>query len=198
MRPQQDFFDALYKEEDPFGYRSSWYEARKRQILLATLPKAHFDHGWEIGCSNGELTAALAPRCNSLLATDISPRAVQLATERNAGYPNVRVEQGAHPEDWPQQVFDLIVLSEVGYYLSAHRLEEVVSKIRGSLAPEGLLVACHWLEPFPHASLHCRQVHESIGRTLSYPLAYQYNDSDFLLQAWSSNFRSPAQIEGLK
>src|SRR5690606_41113548 len=52
--------------DDPFGYRTRWYEQRKRDLLLAVLPWPGFGRGWEIGCANGELTHALAGRCGSL------------------------------------------------------------------------------------------------------------------------------------
>ncbi len=63
MSAVQQYFGAIYRDDDPFGYRERWYEARKRDLLLASLPRARFAHAWELGCSNGELTAALAPRC---------------------------------------------------------------------------------------------------------------------------------------
>ncbi|WP_430997563.1 SAM-dependent methyltransferase, partial [Klebsiella pneumoniae] len=71
----QPYFDDLHEQEDPFGYRSRWYEERKRALLLASLSQRQFARGWELGCSNGVLTEALAARCERLLATDISPRA---------------------------------------------------------------------------------------------------------------------------
>ncbi|TGS11697.1 SAM-dependent methyltransferase, partial [Mesorhizobium sp. M1C.F.Ca.ET.187.01.1.1] len=71
----QPYFDELHEQEDPFGYRSRWYEERKRALLLASLSQRQFHRGWELGCSNGVLTEALAGRCERLLATDISPRA---------------------------------------------------------------------------------------------------------------------------
>ena len=73
------YFDTLYQQEDPFEYRTRWYEARKRALTLASLPRDHYLRGWELGCSNGVLTAALAPRCAQLLATDLSEQAVTAA-----------------------------------------------------------------------------------------------------------------------
>ncbi|NLW96886.1 MAG: SAM-dependent methyltransferase, partial [Xanthomonadaceae bacterium] len=50
------YFEQVWQQgDDPFGYRSRWYEARKRDLLLATLPRPLFERGWEIGCANGEL-----------------------------------------------------------------------------------------------------------------------------------------------
>lgn len=80
-----EHFEQMYADEDPFGYRSRWYEQRKRDILLGALPYARFARGWEFGCSNGELTAQLAPRCDTLLATDLSQQAVSFGERARAG-----------------------------------------------------------------------------------------------------------------
>lgn len=45
----QPYFDDLHEQEDPFGYRSRWYEERKRALLLASLSQRQFARGWELG-----------------------------------------------------------------------------------------------------------------------------------------------------
>lgn len=189
--------DALHADPDPFGFRTRWYEQRKRAIVLATLPHARYGRGWEIGCSNGELAAALAARCDTLLATDLSPRAVALARARNQALPHVRIEQAEHPRDWPDGQFDLIVLGEVGYYLAPDALAQTIRRGRASLAPGGVFVACHWLRPFAGASCGGDEVQARVASGLGLPLAYRYRDGDVLLEAWSDDTRTPADREGL-
>ena len=46
------------------------------------MNQQRFGACWELGCSNGELTAALATRCTRILATDGSARAVGEARPR--------------------------------------------------------------------------------------------------------------------
>src|SRR5690606_6494758 len=108
--------------DDPFGYRTRWYEQRKRELLLAVLPWPGFGRGWEIGCANGELTHALAGRCKALLGTDLHPRAVAAARARCSALAHVEVRQMEHPREWPDDHFDLVVVGEVGYYLDAPSL----------------------------------------------------------------------------
>ena len=63
MKDTRPVFDRLFEaSEDPWGFRTRWYEARKRSITLACLPEAHYQNAYEPGCANGELAAALAPR----------------------------------------------------------------------------------------------------------------------------------------
>ncbi|WCE03872.1 class I SAM-dependent methyltransferase [Pseudoxanthomonas sp. JBR18] len=191
-------FDAIHAQLDPFGYRTRWYERRKRDLVLACLPQPSFSRGWEIGCSMGELSAALAARCDALLATDASSNALFQARARHGALANVRFEQAIHPGDWPTGAFDLIVLSEIGYYLAPSLLVETIERIGASLTPDGVLVACHWKPAFEGAYQDGAQVHQEIGRTLALPAGFRYEDSDFLLEGWSQVSTSVAQREGLR
>ncbi|WP_055026716.1 class I SAM-dependent methyltransferase [Xanthomonas euvesicatoria] len=193
-----DYFDSIYQQQDPFGYGTRWYEKRKRAILLATLPRQGFARGWELGCSNGEATCGLAARCERLLATDMSAAAVHHAKQRVGERSNVEIVQACHPQHWPVGSFDLIVLSEIGYYLAAPELDELIERLQQALTPEGLLVACHWKHPFEQAQQDGIAVHACIARRLTLPLSYRYEDSDFLLEAWTAQPLSVAQHEGLR
>ncbi|UKE46292.1 class I SAM-dependent DNA methyltransferase [Xanthomonas cerealis] len=198
MSSVQEYFGAIYRHDDPFGYRERWYEARKRALLLASLPRARFERGWELGCSNGELTAALAPRCDALLATDLSERAVVLAAQRNAQSAHVLVQQAEHPRSWPPGRFDLIVFSEVGYYLPLPLLQDCIQRLRASLTEHGVLVACHWLHPFVQACMDGGAVHACLAQTLQLPRLLRYEDDDMLLEAWSATPYSVAAVERLR
>ena len=134
MNPSiESYFERLYQHDDPYGYRHRWYEMRKRQLLLACLPRPRFATCWEFGCSNGELSAALAARCDTLLATDGNVRAAALANQRLADFPHAHAQHALHPRDWPQGRFELIVFSEVGYFLPLDDLRECVRRMRTSL-----------------------------------------------------------------
>ncbi|KLD71155.1 class I SAM-dependent DNA methyltransferase [Xanthomonas pisi] len=193
-----DYFDGIYQSHDPFGYGTRWYEKRKRDILLATLPRMGFARGWELGCSNGEATRGLAARCERLLATDMSQAAVEQARQRVGERSNVEIVQACHPQQWPVGRFDLVVLSEVGYYFAAAELDDLVARLQLALTPDGLLVACHWKHPFEQAQQDGIAVHACLAGLLSLPLSYRYEDSDFLLEAWTAQPLSVAQQEGLR
>lgn len=197
MRVIEQYFDELYRQDDPYGYRDRWYEQRKRQLLLACLPQRRFGAAWEVGCSNGELTAALAERCDTVLATDISPRAVQLAQERTAARGNVTVQQASHPREWPPGQFDLIVFSEIGYFLTAAALDQCIARLRESLTSQGVLVACHWQHPFAEACLPGSEVHRRLHASIGLPQMFRYRDADMFLEGWSSVRESVAAREGL-
>ena len=194
------YFDALYGDnDDPYALRTRWYELRKRNALLAALPKARYRAGYEPGCGAGELTAALAPRCDALLASDFNDGALTAARVRVAGLTNVRVQKHDLPADWPhaQGPFDLIVLSEVGYFLDADAMRAVARACRDSLDADGTLVACDWRRDFDARVLPTDTVHALLS-DLGLERLVRHEEDDFLLQVWSRDARSVAEQEGIR
>ena len=141
-------FDALHAGgADHWSVLSSVYERDKRAVTLAALRRGVYPRGLEAGCAIGVLTAELAPRCQQLLALDVSPTAVERARARLAGQPHVRVEAAELPGGWPPGAFDLIVLSELLYFLSAEEVAEVSRRAAASLAPGGHCLLVNWTGP---------------------------------------------------
>jgi len=149
--------NSLYATtQDPWDYTTSWYELRKRQITVACLPEERYRRCYEPGCSIGELTKVLAPRCAELLATDGAATAVQLAREATQGLGHVRDEHAVLPQELPGGSFDLIVLSELLYFFPDEHLPGLVDVIAGRLASDGDLVAvhCNAMESCAGAGVH--------------------------------------------
>ena len=197
---QRPYFDALYAaSDDPYASRQRWYEARKRAVLLAALPQARFRRAYEPGCGIGELTLALAPRCDALLASDFTAQAVALARERTAALPHVQVARHTLPADWPHDAggFDLIVLSEVGYFLQRSDMQRVADCCALSLEDGGTLVACDWRPDFAQRSLATKDVHGILAE-LGLARLVLHEEDDFVLQLWSRDARSVAQREGIR
>jgi hypothetical protein len=143
-----EYFDRLYDHHpDPWGFTSRWYEERKRAVTLAALPHPRYGSAFEPGCSLGVLTHGLASRCDQVLAMDVSDAALGQARARLAGAPHVRLERGGIPRDWPEDRFDLVVLSEVLYYLDDGDLARAVDRSVGTVSPGGVLVSVHWRHP---------------------------------------------------
>lgn len=193
--PDREYFDALYeKSEDPWRFRTRWYEQRKRRITMAVLPHERYERGLEVGCSIGMLTALLAPRCEHLLALDISAKAAEQARELVPSGAEIHVQDIV--QEFPGGEFDLIVLSEVGYYWNPEDLRATLRKIFASLTPEGVLVACHWRYPVADYPLTGDQVHAAIGE-FDWQRLSQHLEDDFVLEVFSKDPRSVAQREGL-
>jgi SAM-dependent methyltransferase len=202
MTLPEGYFDAMYRADpDPWGFTSRWYEQRKYALTLAALPRPRYARAFEPGCSIGVLSALLAERCDALLSADISAGAVAAARERLRDRPQVSVERRRLPHEWPTGRFDLVVLSEVGYYLGDDDLDLLLGNAVGSLAPGGDLVAVHWrhrVDDYPQLGdeVHRRlaQDHDGLARTV------RHEEADFLLEVYARTppgARSVAQREGL-
>lgn len=179
-------FECLFAtSDDPWQFRTRWYEQRKRDLILATLPRQTYPSVYEPACANGELSAALAPRCSALLCQDISPTAVKLARERLLPHPHVTVRHGGLLEDWPAGHFDLIVLGEVGYYLSSAQWARVIERTRTSLTTDGSVMACHWRHPIEGCPQDGDQVHALLAEHLHLNQLSRHEETDFLLECWS-------------
>jgi SAM-dependent methyltransferase len=192
------YFEAMFAaNDDPWSFRSRWYETRKRAMTLASLPRARYHQAYEPGCANGELSADLAARCDHLLISDGTPRAVDIARERVSRLANVEVIEAWVPNDWPRKRFDLLVISELGYFLSPDALDELIGKLRGSLKPGGTVLACHWRRPIEGCALNGDEVQARIGELLGLTSLTRVVDADFLLEVWSLAEQSVAQHENI-
>jgi predicted TPR repeat methyltransferase len=139
------YFDALYRQDpDPWKFETSDYEAQKYAATLAALSKPRYRAGFEIGGSIGVFTEMLAHRCDTLLSVDVSSQAQQVAIERCRSLPHVQFQLLSVPESYPDAMFDLTVLSEVGYYWCWEDLYQAQTLILGHLEPGGQLLLVHW------------------------------------------------------
>ena len=138
-------FDAFYAADpDPWDVGGSHYEQRKRGVVLACLRRPRYTSAWDPACGTGHLTADLAARCDRVVASDASPTAAALARERCAGLP-VDVTHRTLP-DPPEEGFeaDLVVLSEVFYYLPDAVRDATLELVDRVAAPTAELVCVHW------------------------------------------------------
>lgn len=181
----EGIFERLHAvEDDPWQVRDSDYERRKRKLTLEMLPHERFSRGYEPGCSIGELSAALAARCDALVCQDVSETAVRQARARLAAYPQVQVRRGAVPADWPDGDFDLVMLSEIGYFLSATELDEMLRRTRMTLRPDGYVVLCHWAHPIDGWELDGAYVHARAAELLGLPVHQRLADPDALMEVF--------------
>jgi predicted O-methyltransferase YrrM len=156
-------FEQLYRSDpDPWGYRFNPYERAKYAATLAACGGGPFESALELGGSIGVFSAQLAPRCRSLMTIDFSRTAVRRAKRALAGHAHVEVIQGRVPDDLPAGPFDLVLASEVLYYLDAAALGATLVSLEQRLPAGGRLVCVHWRTPGPERPLPAEQVHRTI------------------------------------
>lgn len=219
------YFDKLYNDNtDPWQYQTRWYEERKRNTCLALLPQPHYKCAIELGCGNGVLSELLAYRCQDLISIDGNHQAVKLAKERLAALPHAKVIQGIVPDKLfslkelleqrkplsenisiSQSPFDLIVISEILYYLSSSDIDIVINWVLHNLALNGTLLCCHWRYAINGFAMTGESVHRRLHQTFidnnenqhSFNHQSQMIDSDFLLDIWQRSSTSVAMQENL-
>ncbi|QRN80028.1 MAG: methyltransferase domain-containing protein [Nocardiopsis sp. BM-2018] len=202
MSVGEAYFDAVYAgSQDPWGFRTRWYEQRKRDLTLSSLPRERYARAFEPGCAIGVLTRGLAARCDEILAWEGAPEAAARARADLADLPHVEVTRARVPDAWPQGAFDLVVLSELLYYFDDRDLETLLKQTVDSLAAEGTLVAVHWRHPVEDHVRSGDDVHRWASARTDLVRTVQHEERDFLLQVYEGAGagppRSVAEREGL-
>jgi hypothetical protein len=160
-----EHFEAQYRDDpDPWGYRASPYEQAKYAATLAACGPGPFENALELGGSIGVFSARLAPRCRRLTTIDYSPTAVRRARAILAAHRQARALLGAIPDDLPDGTFDLVVASEVLYYLDAAALAGTLEGLKARTAPGARLVCVHWRPAGPERPLTATDIHEEVCR----------------------------------
>ncbi|MCU1396356.1 MAG: SAM-dependent methyltransferase [Ilumatobacteraceae bacterium] len=163
VRVDPSAFDEMYREtDDPWGFATAAYELQRYATTLASLARPRYRRCFEPACAIGVLTEGLAARADHVVACDGSTNAIDQAVHRLAEVDNVDLLVAAIPEWWPTGTFDLIVLSELGYYWDAQGWAGVIDRCRESLTDGGEVIAVHWLGSSPDHVTNGRDVHEQL------------------------------------
>jgi LmbE family N-acetylglucosaminyl deacetylase/SAM-dependent methyltransferase len=189
-------FEAHYdRKPEGWDFDGSWYERRKRAVTLAALPRERYRSALELGCATGVLTAALTERADAVLGTDIAAAPLERARSRA---PLATFVQAALPDEWPDGRWDLVVMSEVGYYLSPADLDATIDRVLASLDDDGVLVACHWRHPDDEAVTSGDAVDARLTDRWPRPALVRHVEPDFVLSVLpGAAVVSPARVEGL-
>lgn len=192
--PKAYFEDFFRDRPDAWSLDSSWYERRKREILLSTLPTPRLGRVLEIGCMYGAVTERLRERADHVLAFDISEVAIARAAERVGDDPRVTLLRATLPQEWPDGEFDTVVASEVLYYLSAPDMTETVDRSVGALVDGGVLVACHFRpeNPRTEAPITGEYVHEVIRARPELERTVEHLETQFRIEVFRRRPRDAA------
>lgn len=135
-------WDAVFATEDPWDYDNPYEDLKYRQTLAA-LPGPP-GRVLELACAEGHFTRRLAPIAAEVLATDVSPTAVARARRACAGMAQVTFGVLDLASDTIPQGFDVIVCSEVLYYLGFRdHVAAFADRIAAALPVGGHFVTCH-------------------------------------------------------
>jgi SAM-dependent methyltransferase len=186
MGPER--FERLYEASaDPWHYVTSAYEREKYTDTLAALPAGPIGSALEVGCSIGLFTVQLAARCERVVGLDFAPRALALAAERTARLANVQLLQAAFPEQAPIGPWNVVVCSEVLYYLDEPALLLATEWLRDQLELGASLVAVSWRGQGTDEPMRGDEAHDVLARELTAWHALDARRSGYRLDRFDGN-----------
>jgi len=127
-----DFDHIALLPADGWSHNSHYHD-----FLLKQIP-ARCTGALDIGCGTGAFSRLLAQRSEHVLALDLSPRMIEIATGRSIQYPNIDF-QVADVMAWefPREQFDCIASIATLHHLP---LEETLTRMKNALRAKGVLL----------------------------------------------------------
>ncbi len=179
------YFDEIYATStDPWRLAERWYEERKYTITMAMLPDERYRHAFEPGCSIGTLTEKLTLRCDHVTSSDVAVAALDATRdrlERVGRSDRSTLCQTSLDGVWPTADVDLVVISEVAYYLHRDTLRQVLDRECARLATGTTVVAAHWRHPVDDYPLSGDEANELVVSTPGLSIAAHYRDDDVVI-----------------
>ena len=136
------YFERFFVAPDPWECDTD--EGRENYIVvesvLERVRQGKFRHALEVGCAEGVFTEMLAQRCESLVAVDFAPTALQRARQR-LPHGHIRFDLFDLRQDPISGTFDLIAAMDVlDYIFRPTVLRKIRDKLVAALKPGGYLL----------------------------------------------------------
>lgn len=168
-------FEGMYRDfEDPWNCKDKVSELYRDVALMMIFKNRCFQRILDIGCGLGAFTERLrvANSGGAVLGVDVSERAVRKAREN---YPESRfeaVDVTHEPLPSTDTGWDLIVLSEVIWYVLP-QLMDVLKKIHTALAPTGVLFIQQFFPYDQHYGLQLLKSAQELHTRYLYPAGFR-------------------------
>ncbi len=142
MTATLDHLRRLYaRTDDPWNFEASPYEQTRFARTRDALSRPRYRAALEIGCGNGALACHLAPLCARYVGLDAMKRAIDAARIR---VPRAEFHLRTYPCPLPDGPFDLVILSEVLYFLTPVQIARLGPQIARS-APDAEILCVTFL-----------------------------------------------------
>ncbi|RDJ02005.1 nodulation methyltransferase NodS [Rhizobium grahamii] len=128
--------------DDPWRLDGNPFEReRHAEMLRLALAGRSIDNALEVGCAAGAFTEKLAPHCRHLTVIDVVPQAITRSRRRTNNPKNVSWIVSDVEQFSSREMYDLIVVAEVLYYLGEiAQMRAAISNLLRILAPGGHLL----------------------------------------------------------
>ena len=150
-------FDA---SDDPWRTFSDADEAVKRTAILHGIGAGPIGRVLELGAGNGSNSAAIARRALRLDATEGTATGTMLIERVLPDGLRARAIRLALPTRFPRARYDVAVVAELLYYLSARDMAQVARDVSTALRPAGRLVLAHHRVDFHDFAQHADGIHD--------------------------------------
>ncbi len=133
---------ALYEHtDDPWNFAHSDYEQDKFRATRRALMRDSYRSALELGCGNGALARHIAPLCDNYTGIDAIERAVIAARK---AVPEARFIVDCYPCRLPDATFDLVILSEILYFLTPDEIRHLARNLSHN-ARHAEVICVTWL-----------------------------------------------------
>lgn len=147
MAVGRDHLHALYAANpDPWDFKHSDYEQAKFAATRAALSRPRYSSALELGCGNGQLAWHLVTLCERYTGMDAVAIAIEAARQ---AVPEACLIHDFYPCPLPEEDFDLLILSEILYFLDRGDLLKLAADIAASW-PRAEVLCVTWLGETDH------------------------------------------------
>lgn len=139
-------FSVRYEspDKDSWSYTADPAHLERLQRILKALSPSEGKKVLELGCAEGFITKEIAKQAAQVVACELSPLAAERTRNACKGL-SVRVIVGDIRTCLPKETFDIILASDVFYYLTAAELSRVADTLAHGAAEDGrLIMANEW------------------------------------------------------
>lgn len=139
----RSYFEIKYSKRDPYLTTSNNREIEKLEITFNSIKGHNYKHILDIGCGEGYLIEKLLPIADMVTIIDISRLSINRARNRIGKRENIKFIREDILRFDTQERFDLIICSEVLFYLQVPDIISLANKIVKWLLPGGHLLLVH-------------------------------------------------------
>jgi len=160
-------FDRRFAgDADPWSTFSNRDEAVKRRAILHAMGPGPCGRVLEVAAGNGSNSVAIAPRALRLDATEATDSGTMLVANALSGRIRARAIKLVVPNRLPRKCYDVAVVAEMLYYLSANDMARTARILAGALRPGAMLVLAHHRVDYPDFAQHSGQVQRAFLRAM--------------------------------
>ena len=166
MRPiTLDGFDRKFvDDDDPWSTFTDRDEALKRRAILHAMGPGPWGRVLELAAGNGSNSVAIAARALRLDATEATESGTALVAKALKGRLRARALKLIVPTALPRIRYDIVVVAEVIYYLSARDMTRTARDVAAALRAGGLLVLAHHRVDYPDFAQHAAHLQRAFLR----------------------------------